>query len=219
MLQQTQTNQVDEKFQQFIKKYPNFDSLANANNEDLLTLWQGLGYNRRALALRTIAQLVISKYDGVLPADIEILKSFPQIGYNTASSIIAFAFNLPTYFVETNIRRVFIYFYFPGRKNVKDSEIVPIVRKTLDEKNVRKWYYALMDYGVMLKKSHPDLNKGSNREVRGKILRLLLKNKVLAESELSNYFPDTSVDVLKILKDLIKEGFLKKENNNYTLTK
>jgi A/G-specific adenine glycosylase len=231
MLQQTQTNQVDEKFQQFIKKYPNFDSLAKANNEDLLRLWQGLGYNRRALALRTIAQIVRSKYNGILPADIEILKSFPQIGYNTASSIIAFAFNLPTYFIETNIRRVFIYFYFPGRKIVKDSEILPIVRKTLDEKNVRKWYYALMDYGVMLKKSHPELNKrsahyrpqskfkGSNREVRGKILRLLLKNKVLAEPELLNYFPDTSVDVLKILKDLIKEGFLKKENNNYTLTK
>jgi A/G-specific adenine glycosylase len=229
MLQQTQTNQVDEKFLHFIKKYPDFNTLANATNEELLELWQGLGYNRRALALRTIAQKVVSEYNGILPADIEILKRFPQIGHNTASSIIAFAFNMPTFFIETNIRRVYIYFFFPARKSVKDNEILPIVKKTLDNKNIREWYYALMDYGVMLKKKHPDLNKrsahyrkqsqfkGSTREVRGKILKLLINNKSLSESELLHHFSNSSIDVLKVLKVLIKEGFIKKENKIYTL--
>ncbi len=229
MLQQTQTNQVDEKFEQFIKKYPDFKTLAKTSNEELLAIWQGLGYNRRALALRDIAQKVISEYNGILPADVEILKSFPQIGHNTASSIVAFAFNMPTYFIETNIRRVYIYFFFPRKKSVKDSEILPIVKKTLDNKHIREWYYALMDYGVMLKKTHPELNKksahyrkqsqykGSIREVRGKILKLLINKKSLSESEIRHHFSNSSVDVLKVLKVLIEEGFLKKEKKRYTL--
>jgi A/G-specific adenine glycosylase len=122
---------------------------------DVLKVWQGLGYNRRAIALKNIAKKVIKEYDGILPADVEILKSFPQIGHNTASSIVAFAFNMPTFFIEVNIRRVYIYFFFPGKTSIKDVVVMPIVRKTLDRSNVRKWYYALMDYGVMLKKNTP----------------------------------------------------------------
>ncbi|MFW9821130.1 MAG: A/G-specific adenine glycosylase, partial [Candidatus Thorarchaeota archaeon] len=186
MLQQTQTNRVAEKFQQFIQKFPDFQSLANAPLNDVLKIWQGLGYNRRAIALKNIAEKLITEFEGILPADVETLKSFPQIGHNTASSIVAFAFNIPTYFVEVNIRRVFIYFFFPGKNSVNDSVILPIVRKTLDRANVRKWYYAVMDYGVMLKKTHPELTKrsahyrkqskfkGSDREIRGKILKLLI---------------------------------------------
>ena len=112
MLQQTQTNRVAEKFQQFIKEFPDFQTLANAPLNDVLKVWQGLGYNRRAVALKSIAERVRDEYDGILPADVEILKSFPQIGHNTASSVVAFAFNIPTFFVEVNIRRVYIYFFF-----------------------------------------------------------------------------------------------------------
>ncbi|MFW9950606.1 MAG: A/G-specific adenine glycosylase [Candidatus Thorarchaeota archaeon] len=229
MLQQTQTTQVNDKFQQFIKKFPNFTTLAKATNEELLELWQGLGYNRRALALRTIAQIVISEYNGILPADKDILKRFPQIGHNTASSIIAFAFNMPTFFIETNIRRVFIYFFFPARNAVKDNEILPIVKITLDNTDVRNWYYALIDYGVMLKKTHPELNKksahyrkqskfkGSTREIRGQILKLLIDNKFLSESDLLKILSKSTNDILKILKVLIKEGFIKKVNKTYSL--
>jgi A/G-specific adenine glycosylase len=229
MLQQTQTNRVDEKFQQFIKKYPNFNSLANATTEELLEVWHGLGYNRRALALRNIAQLVVNNYNGILPTDIELLKTFPQIGPNTASSIIAFAFNIPAYFVETNIRRVFIYFFFCGRKSVDDNELLPIIKKTMDITNVRIWYYALMDYGVMLKKKHPELNKrsshyrkqsnfkGSTREVRGKILELLINYKSLSESDLRNFFQKSSEDISKVLEALMKEDFIKKGDGYYSL--
>ncbi|MFX1289269.1 MAG: A/G-specific adenine glycosylase, partial [Promethearchaeota archaeon] len=161
MLQQTQTNRVSEKFQKFIQEFPDFQSLAKAPLNNVLKVWQGLGYNRRAVALKKIADKVVNELDGILPADVEILKSFPQIGHNTASSIVAFAFNIPTFFIEVNIRRVYIYFFFPGKSSIADQNIMPIVRKTLDHSNVRKWYYALMDYGVMLKKTHPELNKRS----------------------------------------------------------
>ena len=113
MLQQTQTSRVSKKFIEFIREFPDFNSLANAPLENILKKWQGLGYNRRAIALKNIAKIVINKHNEILPDSVDILKPFPQIGNNTASSIICFAFNIPTYFIETNIRRVYIYFFFP----------------------------------------------------------------------------------------------------------
>ena len=230
MLQQTQTNRVVEKFQQFIQKFPDFQSLANAPLNEVLKVWQGLGYNRRAVALKKIAERVVNEFDGILPADIDILKSFPQIGHNTASSIVAFAFNMPTFFIEVNIRRVYIYYFFPGKSSITDSVIVPIVRKTLDSSNVRKWYYALTDYGVMLKKTHPELNKrsahyrkqakfkGSNREVRGKILKLLIASSSLTEVEIFKELKINSKKLKEILNLLIKEGFIKQEKHGFSIT-
>ena len=230
MLQQTQANRVVEKFQQFIQEFPDFHSLATASLIDVLKIWQGLGYNRRAVALKKIAEKVVNEFDGILPADIEILKSFPQIGQNTASSIVAFAFNMPTFFIEVNIRRVYIYFFFPGKSAIQDNDIMPLVRKTLDRSKVRKWYYALMDYGVMLKRTHPELNKksahyrkqskfkGSNREIRGKILKLLIENENLTKPEILRELEINSKKLNEILNLLIKEGFIKQENNQFSIT-
>ncbi|MFX1499087.1 MAG: A/G-specific adenine glycosylase [Promethearchaeota archaeon] len=230
MLQQTQTSRVAVKFLEFIKKFPNLNELANAQTNEILEVWQGLGYNRRAIALKKIAEMIIDNYDGKLPEDINILKSFPQIGHNTASSIIAFAFNRPTYFVETNIRRVYIYFFFQDKKLVSDKEILELVKETLDLSNPREWYYALMDYGAKLKKSHPELNKksthyrkqpnfkGSNREIRGKVLKVVLKEKTVDETEILKAVdsdPDKIRDVLNTLKG---EGFIKKEDQNYSIS-
>jgi A/G-specific adenine glycosylase len=227
MLQQTQTNRVVEKFQQFIRKFPDFQSLANAHLNEVLKVWQGLGYNRRVVALKKIAERVVNEFDGILPADIDILKSFPQIGHNTASSIVAFAFNMPTFFIEVNIRRVYIYYFFPGKSSIKDSAIVPIVRRTLDSSNVRKWYYALTDYGVMLKKTHPELNKrsahyrkqskfkGSNRELRGKILKLIIERKLLTKVEILKYLRIEPKKVGLILNQLTLEGFIDRNEDGY----
>ena len=227
MLQQTQTNRVVVKFQQFIQEFPDFPSLSNAPLSDLLKVWQGLGYNRRAVALKKIAEKVVNEFDGILPADVEILKSFPQIGHNTASSIVAFAFNMPTFFIEVNIRRVFIYFFFPGKTLVNDKDIMPLVRKTLDSSNVRKWYYALMDYGVMLKKTHPELTKrsahyrkqskfkGSNRELRGKILKLVIDSKLLTEAEIRENLKSEPRRVISALNQLIQEGFITHNKDGY----
>ncbi|MBD3255752.1 MAG: winged helix-turn-helix transcriptional regulator [Candidatus Lokiarchaeota archaeon] len=220
MLQQTQTGRVSEKFLKFIEQFPDFKTLAEASTDDVLKAWQGLGYNRRAIALKKIAEIITNDYDGKLPRSLETLKSFPQIGHNTASSILAFAFNEPTIFIETNIRRVYIYFFFPGRKAIKDGEIMPLLKKTIDYQNPRKWYYALMDYGVMLKKTHPELNKrsahyrkqkpfkGSNRQIRGKVLKLLLKTSEIEQKELLEMLKVKQNKLSKILKKLEEEGFL-----------
>jgi A/G-specific adenine glycosylase len=231
MLQQTQTNQVSEKFIEFVKDFPDFKTLMEAPLNKVLRKWQGLGYNKRAIALKEIATRVVNDYNGHLPADIETLQSFPQIGYNTACSVLSFAFNLPTYFIETNIRRVYIYFFFPGHSSVSDKEILPIVKRTMDVEHPREWYYALMDYGVMLKKTHPELNKrsshyrkqskfkGSNRELRGKILKLLLKKPQLTISDLSFKLKSNEKRIREILQQLEKDGFLKIEGKTVILSK
>ncbi|NUN23224.1 MAG: A/G-specific adenine glycosylase, partial [Candidatus Jettenia caeni] len=154
MLQQTQVQRVIGKYESFIQVFPNFYSLSRAPLKMVLKEWQGLGYNRRAMALKRIAQKVIEEFGGVLPSSVDALITFPGIGRATASAISAFAFHKPTVFIETNIRRVFIHSFFHDETNIKDTEIILLVEKTLDVSNPRNWYYALMDYGVMLKKDY-----------------------------------------------------------------
>jgi len=232
MLQQTQTGRVSEKFLKFIKKFPDFLSLSQAPLEEILTEWKGLGYYRRAIALRKIAEIVINDYNGKLPESIEELILFPQIGHNTASSIITFAFNKPEVFIETNIRKVFIYFFFPNKNKINDKEILPLIEKTLDRKNPRRWYYSLMDYGVMLKKKFPYLMKksthyrkqtpfeGSDRQLRGELLRLLINKRILSIDKVMKLFKSIDPNRIgNILHQLESEGFIKNEGNIITISK
>jgi len=232
MLQQTQTGRVSEKFLKFTEKFPDFLSLSRAPLEEILKEWQGLGYNRRALALKKIAEIVINDYNGQLPESIEELKLFPQIGHNTASSILTFAFNKPMVFIETNIRRVYIYFFFPNRNKVNDKEIMSIVKKTVVKNNPRKWYYALMDYGVMLKKIHPELSKrsahyrkqapfkGSSRQIRGELLEMLIKDGTIDLLKIQKSFKDNDRKRIKnILIQLQKEGFIEIKEESVKLAK
>ena len=179
MLQQTQTTRVKEKFENWMRIFPDFKTLAQAPQAQVLQHWQGLGYNRRGVALHTIAKLVVENHNGILPQDLTILQSFPSIGPNTAGSIGAFAFNMPTIFIETNIRTVYTCEFFAGKTEISDKDLLVYIQATLDTQNPRDWYYALMDYGVHLKKLLPQINsaskhyakqstfKGSKRQIRG----------------------------------------------------
>jgi len=200
MLQQTQTERVLAKYPGFIERFPTLHALAGADTRSLLAAWSGLGYNRRALALRQAAGLVVREHGGVVPRDPALLRRLPGIGPATASEIAAFAYDVPGPLVETNIRRVYLYFFFAARRDVPDRCILPLVERTLDRARPRQWYYALMDYGVMLKKvlpsAEPDPNRrsahyarqarfeGSDRQIRGRILRILGDAQELTPHEL-----------------------------------
>ena len=131
--------------------------------------------------------------------------------------------------IETNIRSVYIYFFFQAKNQVKDSEIISLIKKTLDKKNPREWYYALMDYGVMLKKSYSNVSRksahykrqtpfhGSNRQVRGKILRLLIENPGLSQREIIRQLGSQPDKIMKNLHELNDEGFLKIRRRKYTI--
>ncbi len=230
MLQQTQVDRVIEKYREFIKAFPDFASLRRASLARILKAWQGLGYNRRALALKKIAATVMLEYHGRLPSSVDALSSLPGIGHATASSICAFGFNMPTVFIETNIRAVFIHHFFRSRRIIGDAEFVDLIEKALDRKNPRKWYSALMDYGAMLKKKYPHLSKksahynrqspfhGSKRQLRGMILRLLLKHPEMALTELTTELCRSDEPVIgNILGELTREGLVTRKRDRYAI--
>jgi A/G-specific adenine glycosylase len=228
MLQQTQVLRVAQKYPEFLDIFPTFEELAAAEVSDVLKVWSGMGYNRRALYLKKIAEIVVKNYHGELPSSPEILDELPGIGYATACSIVAFAYNIPTIFIETNIRRVFIHFFFGDKEGVDDKEIYPLVEKTIDKKNPREWYYALMDYGTMLAKTISNPNKrskhysvqskfeGSDRQMRGKILKTLVEKGALPSAVFFEWEEDDE-RVERSLAALKKEGFVMEEKGVYKI--
>jgi A/G-specific adenine glycosylase len=229
MLQQTQVGRVIEKYREFLLRFPDIESVARASLRDILKVWQGLGYNRRALALKNLADIVVDRSEGMIPSDIEALKALPGVGGATAGAVSAFAFNKPAVFIETNIRSVFIHFFFRGRRDIQDSEIFPLVAQTLDVKRPRHWYYALMDYGAALKERHPNPGRrsahytrqspfeGSMRQVRGMILRALVKQPGISEAALLKEINRDADRVGQCLRQLRKEGFIIKKGRRFVI--
>lgn len=229
MLQQTQVERVLAKYEPFIRLFPDFTALAAGPLDLLLRAWQGLGYNRRALSLKKAAADVAERFRGSLPSSVDALATLPGVGCATAASIAAFAFNVPVPFIETNIRTVFIHFFFQGRERVSDREILPLVEETLDRDDPRSWYYALMDYGAMLKKEGQKAHRksaayrrqtpfrGSDRQVRGAILRLLVSETGLSEAELMERLGASEEKVRTNLLGLAKEGFIRESEEGYTI--
>jgi A/G-specific adenine glycosylase len=229
MLQQTQVERVEQKFPLFLQAFPDFITLARAPLPDVLAAWQGMGYNRRAIALQRCAQRVVEEYDGLLPANVDQLATFPGIGRATASSICAFAFNMPVVFIETNIRRVFIHCFFTDTGTVADAEILPLAERALYRENPRDWYNALMDLGTALKKTVPNPNRrsvhytkqpafaGSDREIRGKILKHLLAGNTVTEDELLRHIGGEPGRILGLVAALEKERFIVRENSQIYL--
>jgi A/G-specific adenine glycosylase len=221
MLQQTQVERVVRKYREFTAAFPDFRALARAPLRKILRRWQGLGYNRRALALKRIAESVISEWEGKLPPGIEDLQTLPGIGRSTASAIAAFAFDIPVPFIETNVRTVFIHFFFRARRVVSDEEILPLVEETLDAAHPRKWYNALMDYGAMLKATYENPSrrsaryrkqtsfKGSDRQIRGMILKACIGRRSLSARELVARLRVEPERVRRNLGRLVTDGLMK----------
>lgn len=196
MLQQTQVDRVLPKYQEFLKKFPTTYDLSQAKLADVLAVWSGLGYNRRAKYLQKCVQEIVKTYGGKIPDEQKALESLPGIGTYTSAAICAFAFNKPCVVMDTNIRRVYIHFFFSDKEKVHDKEIEPLIVETLNKKNPREWYWALMDYGTYLAKIAKNPNRksahyikqspfeNSVRKVRGEIMRLLISQKKLSYQEL-----------------------------------
>jgi A/G-specific adenine glycosylase len=225
MLQQTQVKRVEEMYDGFITRFPDFAALDAAPVEEVLREWQGLGYNRRALALKRTASRVMNEWNGILPEDEKSLCSLSGIGKATAAALQAFAFGKPSLLIETNIRRVFIHCYFGDRPVVSDSEILPLVAETLDHANPRDWYYALMDYGSYLGKTRENPNRrsvqykkqspfeGSVRQVRGRILSFLVRNGCTLTSDLYQELDLPAERIDPVLATLITEGFIVRDRD------
>lgn len=227
MLQQTQVSRVVPKFLTFVQIFPNFESLAAAPLHEVLGAWSGLGYNRRAKFLWQAAQEVAVNHNGELPKTSEALVALPGVGPNTAGAILAYAYNQPAVFIETNIRTIFIHHFFPVDAVVKDTELLPVIEQTMPPDGAREWYWALMDYGTHLKQTTANaaarrsgsyvkqsVFQGSRRQIRGQILRLLAAQPRTLE-ELAISITDGRLD--GVLLDLQNEGFIDHSNVFYSL--
>lgn len=230
MLQQTQTYRVEPKFERFIRLFPTVQALAHASLKEVLAAWQGLGYNRRARYVYESAKIIVEKYQGMVPSDPDVLVTLPGIGPNTAGSISCFAFNKPTIFIETNIRSVFIQHFFADKDQVCDKDLLALIHTTIDPHNAREWYYALMDYGVFLKKyminpsrksahyTKQSSFEGSDRQIRGMIIRILLAHHsyVLIE-DIVSHINKNEARVMSIVEQLVKEKLINSQGNTYKI--
>ena len=197
MLQQTQVARVLRYWERWMGLFPTVDALAAADTPLVLEIWQGLGYNRRALALKRACETCAAKHSGCLPNTVDELVKLPGIGPATAGGIVAFAHNRPAVYLETNVRSVFLHELFPEREGVSDKELVPYIADTCPtggpasktdggKWGPRSWYYALLDYGAHLKSQvanpsrrsahHTRQSKfeGSHREKRSFVLKQVL---------------------------------------------
>lgn len=227
MLQQTQVPRVLVKFEEFMHTFPTIDTLANAPLADVLRVWQGLGYNRRAKFLHDAAKYVTQHGQ---PRTIDELTKLPGVGRNTAGAIMNYVYEIPTPFIETNIRSVYIKHFFPDEISVSDHDIQNLVVMTLDHEHPREWFWALMDYGSWLKAQgagSPSFSqhyrkqaplKGSVREVRGQILKLLSDVVELSLDELRVQLQaDERFDVA--LEGLTRDGLIEYRDTVIHLTK
>ena len=229
MLQQTQTERVVEKYNRWLEVFPTIHDLAAASLVQVLEQWVGLGYNRRARFLHQCAQTIVNRYGGVVPDTPETLATLSGIGPYTAAAISTFAYNKPNAFIETNIRAVFIFFFFKDRVDIRDKEIFPHIEASLYTENPRLWYYALMDYGAELKKKTVNPNRksrhytkqskfeGSVRQARGAVIRTLTERKT---QEYKALYANTQMEKLlfdKALEGLIREGFVAEEDGCYSI--
>jgi A/G-specific adenine glycosylase len=194
----------------------------------MLREWQGLGYNRRAKMLHLCAQKIVTDHKGKFPKTHQELMKLPGVGHYTAGAIMAFVYNEPVPIIETNIRTVFIHHFFNDDTDITDAQLFPLIGIVLDRENPREWYYAVMDYGVYLKKTVGNQNvrskhyakqspfKGSNRQIRGAILHTLSA----CEESRQSLHVKLSFDIDRIdaqIEQLSHEGMVVKRGHKYRL--
>lgn len=228
MLQQTQVERVTPKYTNFLKQFPSLKELSEASLGDVLTLWQGLGYNRRAKMLHECAKQIMTEHRGVFPKTQNELMNLRGVGEYTSGAIMAFAFNKTVSIIETNIRSVYIHHFWNDATDVTDKEILPIVERTVDRENPREWYYALMDYGVYIKKEFGNPNvrskhyakqsnfKNSDRMIRGAILTILTQG-ASTYTVLLKRLPFEDIRIDAQLENLLREGMIQKKRGYYML--
>lgn len=237
MLQQTQVARVEKHWTRFLGLFPTIDALAAAGTADVLAQWQGLGYNRRALALKRAAEVCAAERGGKLPDTAEELEALPGIGPATAAGVMAFAYNRPSVYIETNVRTVFLHELFPACDKVSDRQLAPLVAATCPEDDARAWYYALLDYGAHLKTlvANPSRRsahytrqsafEGSRRQKRAELVRIVLAEPGIGADELAERLDAferaagrDGVDAAtfdSIVGDLVTEGFFRSEEGAF----
>lgn len=220
MLQQTQTKRVVPKYREFLHNYPTISSLAESKNKELLATWSGLGYNKRAIWLKIIATIIEDQ--GYFPTEPYEFRKFKGIGPYTCKSIPIFAFNANFAAVDVNIKRILFHYKFI-KESTKEQEIQDIAQALIPENKSRDWHNALMDLasselkGLKVSKVKTKPFKGSTREMRGKIIKLLTISDSLSLEEMKIEMKIQSNDLQIILKQLTEDGMIRTIGKQFSI--
>ncbi len=227
MLQQTQTERVVSKYEEFLTLFPSWSFLAEASLTEVLQAWEGLGYYRRARNLHRAASVVVECHGGRTPGTLDALKSLPGVGNYTAAAISAFAFGEVVPMIETNIRAVYLHCFFAGRERVSDSELLTLIERTCCRSNPRSWYYGLMDFGAVLKHRVRGIHlqsahykkqstfEGSVRQIRAAVLKFIVNSNGTRLTAMRKNLPFDTEKIKQVVGQLLSEGFLKRDRGVY----
>lgn len=232
MLQQTQTSRVEPKYHLFLSLWPTFADLAACSLDELLFHWKGLGYNRRALNLRKSAKMT-EAWLWTIPDDPVAIASLPGVGKATAAALLAFCYQHKAIYLETNIRRVLLTCFYPEEEAVKDRDLEVLLASLAEGiTDMKSWYYALMDYGVLLKNLLPNANvrsahyakqstfENSNRQIRGQLIHLLSDTGAKEYGQIVDLLSLYEEERIQAcLMQLKNEGFVQESDNIYRIAK
>ena len=229
--QQTQLNRADDYYKKFIKEFPTPETMAKSSLKKVLELWSGLGYNNRAKRLYESSKMLSeSSFDSINP-NFEIL---PGVGPYTKNAILSFAYGDSVLAIDTNLERIITRYF--GVDDAKDY-LKRYSQSLLKKVNSKDLNQAFMDFGSMvctslspscdicpletecskyfskIKKSYQKF-EGSNREIRGKVLKLLLNEDQISKEELINKLGEEEEKLNKALHGLQKDNLLIIKKNN-----
>lgn len=224
MLQQTQVHRVASYYKRWIRQWPTISALASAKRSEILDAWMGLGYNTRAVRLHVAAQKIVHDFKGDVLKAMERYKEISGVGRYTAQAVLIFSANADVVTVDTNIRRIFIIeFHLPA--SISDKQLWTLAERCLPRGRSREWHNALMDYGALLltakhtgikPKTRQSHFEGSDRQMRAKILRMLLKS-TATYSELFTVLGIEQSRLKRILQKMIDEQLIVKTDTKYIL--
>ena len=229
--QQTQINRANTYYQIFIKKFPTPESMAKSTLKTILKMWSGLGYNNRAKRLYESSKILAKQgFEGIYPN----FETLPGVGAYTKNAILSFAYEDSVLAVDTNLQRIIIRYF--GIDNTKDY-VRNYSNLLLENINSADINQAFMDFGSSIctssnakcdicpleknckkyfldSKNSINKFKGSNRELRGKIIRLLLEENQISVKEVEKKIREDESKITTAITGLKNDGLLKISKNN-----
>jgi A/G-specific adenine glycosylase len=236
MLQQTQAARVAPAFERFLAAFPNVDALAAASPGDVLRAWDGLGYNRRALALSATARTIVREHAGRVPSDPGALRSLPGVGPYTTGAVASIAFGAPVVAMDTNLRRVIARAALGVEADdAPPQRLLELAGSWLDVRDPGAWNQAVMDLGREVCRPRPRCDRcpiarscrflatgavlrparrrqgpfeGSGRQTRGAIVRVLRDGSPATMATLARRAALEPSRVAHAVRDLHREGLV-----------
>lgn len=229
MLQQTQVSRVLPKYDEFLRVFSDVNALSQASTAQVLRLWHGMGYNRRALYLKKTAETVRDMYGGIFPEDEQSLTKLPGLGRYTARAILVFAYEKDVAMVDTNIRQIITHFFYKGKQQ-REKTILDMADTLFPRGRSWEWHQALMDYGALEmsrvrgkrvsvgRKQAPF--RDSNRYYRGRVIDVLRVGEAdewKMVADFSRQYDKPAEYFTGVIGQLIKDGLVERRGTRITL--